>query len=575
MATKTKKPAKGSSKAPVKDKGKTRRGFVGPKLAEITILEHANLGLGEIDPSPYQPRRDFGAEELSELAESMTRQGQIEPIAVRRVEGRYELLAGERRWRAATLAGMTTIRAEVHDCTDAQARQIALAENIHRKALSPIEEAAAYRSMIDAGDVDGPTELARQLGIHQSTVSNRLRLLDLPELWQARVISREITERHARAVLPYLDYPSLMAAFCEAIDKEVEDAGEMPSVAVWEEEIMPQVIRAHTRTMDGEDGTGLVFDSKRGRRVQIFEPTPKQAKALGIVTIKGERRATNEELWNQLQEEFLQRIEAEQQDLGETTPDAPPSADGDDESDENEDVQCEAPLHNDVSSSGREATGKDFAARLWAWKCMFLRYAIAKYLRHQASEADLLKMALLVLWKQDFGSCNESVILAECAKAAGMRPKKDTLGVILVLDDIEAPMAAGAVLASAFWVDDLGPQFDIPAEDLLSIAVSLGVDLEEAWAAGDVPSPQGYWDLHTKEQLLAIAKEVKVLTTLSIEAIQSLPCAKPDGLTFADLEAMRKADLVATLMKAMAGPDDQDAGIPMPKEITKAKQPKK
>jgi hypothetical protein len=222
-----------------------------------------------------------------------------------------------------------------------------------------------------------------------------------------------------------------------------------------------------------------------------------------------------------------------------------------------------------------ESNGKDFPSRLWAWKCMFLRHAIANYLRHQASESDLLKIALIVLWRQEFGAVKEGVIATACAKAAGMRPKKDTLGVILALDDIEAPKATGAVLADAFWTDDVGPSLDIPVEDLLPIAVSIGVDLDAAWAAGDVPSPQGYWDLHTKEQLLAIAKEVELLAVLSLEAIQSLPFGKPDGFNFADLEKMRKSDLVATLMRAMTDPNGKETGILMPKEITKAKPPKK
>lgn len=272
-------------------------------------LETLDVELDWIEPSPYQPRMDFPAAEIAALGQELAGLGQLHPIAVRRVgvgHLDFELLDGERRLRAAKTAAMTTLRAEVFEATDAQARQIVLSTALHRQDLSPIEEARAYRTALVAGDAAGPTELARQLNVSQGQVSNALRLLDLPQSWIDRLISREITARHARAVLPFKDYPDLLAALERAIGKEIIDSGEPFGTADWEREVIPEVVRQNTRSLRGPHGDGFLYDPRRGR-VSIFQPTVKEHVELAMVELDSEQRASNTELFDRLQEEHAER----------------------------------------------------------------------------------------------------------------------------------------------------------------------------------------------------------------------------------------------------------------------------
>jgi len=556
MATATKPRKRATKKQPAK-----------AQSVQIAIIEQRELSPNEIDPNPWQPRMDFDAAEIAELASEIQTHGQLQAVLVRRIgTEEYELLAGERRLRAAREAGLP-IRADICECTDTDARRIALGENFWRKDLSAIEEACAYRTMIDNGDAAGPTELGELLGINQSTISNRLRLLELPKWWQQKIISREITERHGRAVLPYLGFDSIVAALQEAMEQDLL-AAEAPAVSVWEKEIIPEVLRENARSMVGPMRNGMVYDSQRGN-VTIFKPDERQASQLGIVEVDGEPLAMNTELWDELQEEHLAECatepeeEAAETDEEEEPAEAEVAEDADETPAERDDDRAD-----DVGRHGKEATGKDFASRLWAWVVMFYRLAIARYLQHEASEADLLKVAMIALWRWDFGYCDKTAIAAACAKASGVKQTKELLGLILGLNDIDAPKALGDVLSNAFWTDGTGPALDVPAEDLVPIAQSLGIELENAWAAGDAPSPQGYWDLHTKEQLLAIAKELKVPDVFA-------GLAEAQKVSHADLAKMSKANLVGTLMSLMPTADGMEAGLFMPKEIAKAKQAKK
>ena len=161
----------------------------------------ANLPLDAIHANPRQPRRRFEPEATAGLASSLREQGLLQPIVVRpRTEGGYELIAGERRWRAAREAGLDTLPALVREADDRDSLLLALVENVAREQLSPVEEARAYASLVDEFELS-LGEVADQVGRSKPAVSNRLRLLELPEevLW---LLARgELTEGHARAVL--------------------------------------------------------------------------------------------------------------------------------------------------------------------------------------------------------------------------------------------------------------------------------------------------------------------------------------------------------------------------------------
>jgi ParB family chromosome partitioning protein len=168
--------------------------------------ELAHLAVDQIHPNPKQPRKRFEGEAVSGLAESIKAQGLIQPVVVRpRLEGGYELIAGERRWRAACEAGVATVPAVVREADDRDSILLALVENVAREDLSPIEEARAYAVLIDEFNLT-LGEVADRVGKSKPTVSNRIRLLELPEDVLAMIGRHELTEGHARAVLSVPDH---------------------------------------------------------------------------------------------------------------------------------------------------------------------------------------------------------------------------------------------------------------------------------------------------------------------------------------------------------------------------------
>ena len=167
--------------------------------------ELAHLEVDQIHPNPKQPRKRFEGEAVSGLAESIKAQGLIQPVVVRpRLEGGYELIAGERRWRAAREAGIATVPAVVREADDRDTLLLGLVENVAREDLSPIEEARAYAILIDEFGLS-LGEVAERVGKSKPTVSNRIRLLELPEDVLAMINRNELSEGHARAVLAVPD----------------------------------------------------------------------------------------------------------------------------------------------------------------------------------------------------------------------------------------------------------------------------------------------------------------------------------------------------------------------------------
>src|SRR5699024_4156727 len=159
------------------------------------------LPVSNVQPNSYQPRTEFNEEKIKELAQTFQTHGIIQPIIVRKTEEeQYELIAGERRLRAAKFLEWETISSIIRDLSDAETAQIALIENIQREELSVIEEAQAYRQLIYLHELTQEA-LAQRLGKSQSTVANRLRLLQLPEEILVGLMDKQITERHDGAMM--------------------------------------------------------------------------------------------------------------------------------------------------------------------------------------------------------------------------------------------------------------------------------------------------------------------------------------------------------------------------------------
>jgi ParB family chromosome partitioning protein len=166
----------------------------------------ATLAVAEIHANPKQPRRQFDHEAVSGLAESIKAQGLIQPVVVRpRLAGGYELIVGERRWRAAREAGLETVPAVVREADDRETLLLGLVENVAREDLSPVEEARAYAVLLDEFMLS-LGEVAERVGKSKPTVSNRVRLLELPDDVLALVDHAQLTEGHARAVLAVPDH---------------------------------------------------------------------------------------------------------------------------------------------------------------------------------------------------------------------------------------------------------------------------------------------------------------------------------------------------------------------------------
>ncbi len=182
--------------------------------------EVQQVPIDQIVSSPYQPRTIFDDERIDELAQTIRTHGMIQPIVVRKVGDRYELIAGERRWRACTKLGFDTIPTIVRELNDSQAASVALIENLQREGLTAIEEAVAYQQLLE---LHGLTQesLAQRLGKGQSTIANKLRLLNLPQEVQEALMGRKVSERHARALLALGQEELQLKVLQEIIEKEL------------------------------------------------------------------------------------------------------------------------------------------------------------------------------------------------------------------------------------------------------------------------------------------------------------------------------------------------------------------
>jgi ParB family transcriptional regulator, chromosome partitioning protein len=157
-------------------------------------------GIEELTPNRFQPRRDFNDEDQKELIASVKKSGIIQPIIVRKAQSGYEIIAGERRWRAAQAAGLPEVPIIIRKADDRELAELSLIENIQREALNPIEEADAYHTLLTQFSLS-QEEISTRVGKDRSTIANTIRLLKLPEAARKALIGKKITAGHARALL--------------------------------------------------------------------------------------------------------------------------------------------------------------------------------------------------------------------------------------------------------------------------------------------------------------------------------------------------------------------------------------
>ena len=234
------------------------------------------IPLSKVDPNPDQPRQTLDEETLRALADSLKQQGVIQPILVRRTRGRYQIVAGERRFRAAGLAGLETVPAIVREVSDSDALEIALIENIQRDELNPIEEAAAYQRLITE---HGYTQdsVAERVGKDRSTVSNTLRLLRLPKDLRRMVARGELSPGHARPLLSLPNASSQIELAQEIVGGELNVRAVERRVRQIIEPARPKPpkkrdanTRRAERKLEAALGTKVkIHRSKKGGRIEI------------------------------------------------------------------------------------------------------------------------------------------------------------------------------------------------------------------------------------------------------------------------------------------------------------------
>lgn len=226
------------------------------------------LNIDSIMPNRFQPRLKFDEEKLEELASSISKYGVIQPVVVRPVNGKFEIIAGERRFKASKLVGRSTIPAIVINLSDKDSEEIALLENVQRQALSPIEEAVSYKRILDMGYIT-QEQLAQKLGKSQSAIANKIRLLNLDDEVQSYLLNNKISERHARSLLR-LSNPEVQVDMLHRIvderltvkqtDKEIEKVRNQKTITPVNVEI-----KKETQTSELNDEIESLFSEKEER----------------------------------------------------------------------------------------------------------------------------------------------------------------------------------------------------------------------------------------------------------------------------------------------------------------------
>jgi len=235
------------------------------------------LNVYEIDDNPYQPRRDFSEPEIASLAESLKEHDMLQPILVRRVNERYQLISGERRLRAAIQAGWKTVPVRVREADDRLVAELAIVENLQRKDLNPIEKALSFKRYLDEHGCT-QDELAHRLKLDRSTIANLMRLLELPQSVLDGIRNGAISAGHARALLPLGDEPAQIA-LAQRIQSEgmsVREIERLVSQQIAQEdgEEMPEVAKASKarRAKRSEQVASLEQEFRRalGTKVEIL-----------------------------------------------------------------------------------------------------------------------------------------------------------------------------------------------------------------------------------------------------------------------------------------------------------------
>lgn len=464
----------------------------------LLVAEECNVPVVAVDPSPWQVRRGESEESLQGLVDSLKSFGLRQAICVRPMpNNRFELLAGHRRLEAARLAGWHTIRASIQDCTEDEAREVVLLENLQRKDLSAIEEAEGFKQILDGPK--GPTQqqLADRLGVSQAHIANRLRLLRLPQPFQAAIISGEITASQGRDLVAVADLPAVTRLILEE-QKRPHYKGQTLGKVLDTVDLL-EFIRDGTRALEGSN-----WSLKLCRLLPHFTPTPEQRAELDIRKFpeySGSKtmveRACNAELWDRLQAEHEEQLIAKAKKREDKKGGKAKAGDG----------ETPKPLtaeeHKALAAEERrrkEKTRQQLVERRKKLVLDRLRHLIAqKLLFGQVSDEKLLELTLMAArrgWADDrYGSEHVSKALA--------KEKDDTIR-----------QRAKIVLAECFWKSGENcPSTPVPDYGgyIQKVAALLEINIEVAWWQDHLgPLTEAWWNAHVKEDLLNMGGSIAV-----------------------------------------------------------------
>ena len=237
------------------------------------------LNINELEPNRGQPRKEFSEEAMRELADSIAQHGVLQPLLVRPLlSGGYQIVAGERRWRASRMAGLTTVPALIRELTDSEVMQIALIENLQREDLKPLEEAQGYQALMEEFGFT-QDEISKSVGKSRPAVTNALRLLNLPEAVRGMLARGDLSAGHARTLLSFKDEAAMLAA-AKRVVAEGLSVRELEKMAKKANAEKPEAIRS-TRRIRYYDEAELALRDTLNRVVHVGGTKKK-----GVLTIE-------------------------------------------------------------------------------------------------------------------------------------------------------------------------------------------------------------------------------------------------------------------------------------------------
>ena len=273
--------------------------------------EITQLYLDDIIPNRFQPREIFDEKALKELAASIKEHGVIQPIIVRNIGGKYEIIAGERRYKASALAGLTKIPAIIRNLDDKESSKVALLENLQRKDLNAIEEARTYQKILELDEMT-QEELAKTMGKSQSAVANKIRLLSLPDEIQTALLKEQISERHARSLLN-ISNPAEQIEMLKKIITNKLSVRQLEAELKAKEEISSSAqINTNPLTPDAN----LLTSSNPFGEIKIAPPTENEEMEPIDFSSEEDDEEENEEKFNDISIPSIDEVKANTEDVG-------------------------------------------------------------------------------------------------------------------------------------------------------------------------------------------------------------------------------------------------------------------